>query len=383
MTFFKKTFAVLFIFIGSLYYLRIVLGIDFLSIPPKKSVVAEMKDIFSDGIPKDKSPPNKISAEAPEMRDTNSPTSLRRPNSNPSPKASPTPPLREIPPARPSQTQNQGPPNHVSPTGVLTAREAERRAKDGDAHAQAVMSIYYSLGYKTAKDIAKAAEYALLSSKQKNPLGIYRLAAMMENGDGFEKNEAEAKKLKKLSLNGLNSMQGDPYALTALGVMLFRGEGGLRQDRELAVELYKRAADMGYAPAQFNYSVALAYGQGTRKNNSESSKYWRMAYEQNYPPALKGSPVESTNDEESTDNTNFSPVRLTFQEKRDSQLSSHIKLDSNNSGSSYKIPLGISSGKRGFVKSPYAPGADLVDVRGVPSGTQVKCPFTKNTFLVP
>jgi hypothetical protein len=46
----------------------------------------------------------------------------------------------------------------------------------------------------------------------------------------------------------------------------------------------------------------------------------------------------------------------------------------------YAIPV---PSKPGFVTSPYAPKSGYVDVRGFPSGTEVKDPYTGKTFLTP
>jgi len=40
-------------------------------------------------------------------------------------------------------------------------------------------------------------------------------------------------------------------------------------------------------------------------------------------------------------------------------------------------------GKPGYVRSPYSPNSGLIDVRGYPTGTEVKDPYTGNIILVP
>jgi len=49
-----------------------------------------------------------------------------------------------------------------------------------------------------------------------------------------------------------------------------------------------------------------------------------------------------------------------------------------------ELPFGVAiPGRPGFVNSPYAAKHQLVDVTGLPTGMEVKCPYTGKLFRVP
>jgi hypothetical protein len=49
-----------------------------------------------------------------------------------------------------------------------------------------------------------------------------------------------------------------------------------------------------------------------------------------------------------------------------------------------ELPQGIAiPGRPGFVNSPFAAKHQLVDVTGLPTGMEVKCPYTGKLFRVP
>jgi CHAT domain-containing protein len=166
---------------------------------------------------------------------------------------------------------------------IMEFNDALSKADAGDCKAQAIVSIYYALGYKTEKDLGKAAEYASKSEAQNNPLGQYQLGVLTAGGDGIEKDAERGKELKVQSIEGLNTMADDPYALAALGAMALRGEG-VAKDMKKAAKLYRKSADLGYAPAQILYSMMLTKGVGVSPDASSARKYASMADAQNYHP---------------------------------------------------------------------------------------------------
>lgn len=176
----------------------------------------------------------------------------------------------------------------------MTFEEAKQRADRGDAFAQAVVALHYQLGWNTEKNPELAAKYAAASANAGEPLGQFRLGALMREGVGVPKDEERGLSLQAASFNGLYNAQ-DPYSMTAAGIMILQGKvvgQDVSQDerRRDAAALYKKAADMGYAPAQFNYAMALNEGHGVAKDAAARGRYLLQAKKERYPLAFRWMP---------------------------------------------------------------------------------------------
>ena len=112
---------------------------------------------------------------------------------------------------------------------------------------------------------------------------------MLRNGEGFTKDEKKGLELQGVAYKALKDAK-DPYSITATAIMIFQGKvAGQNIDenerRRIAAGLYKQAADMGFAPAQFNYAMALNDGHGVEKDSVLFDKYINAAIETGYPLA--------------------------------------------------------------------------------------------------
>ena len=73
--------------------------------------------------------------------------------------------------------------------------------------------------------------------------------------------------------------RGDGRALYSLGVFYDNGMRGLRVNKVLAVEYYRKAALAGDIEGAYNLGVMLRDGEGVPRNLAGASKYFRMAAE--------------------------------------------------------------------------------------------------------
>jgi TPR repeat protein len=60
---------------------------------------------------------------------------------------------------------------------------------------------------------------------------------------------------------------------------------GAPQDYTEAVHWYRKAAEQGWADAQFNLGLYCVYGRGVPKNPVVAYKWFRLAAEQSHPGA--------------------------------------------------------------------------------------------------
>jgi len=174
--------------------------------------------------------------------------------------------------------------------GVMTFDQAKQRADKGDAFAQAVVAMHYQIGWETERNVKQAAKYALASAKANHAMGLFRVGSMLRNGEGFSKDEKKGLELQGMSYKALKDAK-DPYSITAAAIMIFQGKVvgqnvSENERRRIAAALYKRAADMGYAPAQYNYAMALNDGHGVDKDPELFQQFLAKARNAAYPLAM-------------------------------------------------------------------------------------------------
>ncbi len=158
---------------------------------------------------------------------------------------------------------------------ILSFEDALASANAGDSYAQAVVAIYFGLGYMTEKNELRSKDYVMKSVKQLNPLGIYWLGVMREKGASMDRNKEQAEALYDKALPGLKKLTEDPYALAAVANITERRG----KSTEEVIAAYKRSADNGFAPSQTKCAFLLK-----SINPEEADRYAKMANQEGFNP---------------------------------------------------------------------------------------------------
>ena len=80
--------------------------------------------------------------------------------------------------------------------------------------------------------------------------------------------------------------EGEPEACYVLGMIYANGLGLIKVNHDLAFPLFTKAAEAGLVKAQFRLGIAYLNGFGTPKSETEAKKWYQLAIDKEYPPAM-------------------------------------------------------------------------------------------------
>ncbi|MDB5539771.1 MAG: sel1 repeat family protein [Devosia sp.] len=162
----------------------------------------------------------------------------------------------------------------------LTALDlALPRAEKGDAPAQTLIAEIYSKGLGVPENLASAASWYGLASKNGDPLATFELAMAYQDGRGVTKDRKRAAELFKTAADAGNMMA--KYNLGLLHVEGVYAEPSLTK----AAQLIGEAANSGIAEARYDYAGMLAEGAGVAPDPAGATEQFRLAAEDGLIPA--------------------------------------------------------------------------------------------------
>ena len=97
-----------------------------------------------------------------------------------------------------------------------------------------------------------------------------------------QQNDADRKFVEATKVKAEN---GDKISQCALAEWYANGRLGLIKDDEEAIKWYRKAAEQGFAEAQYNLGVCYGTGEGVTMDEVEAVNWYRKAADQRYAPA--------------------------------------------------------------------------------------------------
>ncbi len=147
-----------------------------------------------------------------------------------------------------------------------------RLAHGGNLRAQNAVGNLYSHGQGIETNQELGNSWYRKSAEGGFILAQFALAYNYHHGIGGAKNEALALEYYRRSAE-----QGHPYSMNNLAVMLERGQGSGRSDRQAAFDWYKKSAEAGLARGAFNTGHYLQYGSAGTADLPLAVAYFKSA----------------------------------------------------------------------------------------------------------
>lgn len=146
----------------------------------------------------------------------------------------------------------------------------------------------YENGTGTKQDAMRSVQFYRKAASLGDPHAMHRLALILQYGQlGEAKNPREAMTWLKRAAH-IAADSGYPRPIHDLA-MCFEKTGGspaVIPDERYALELYSKAATLGFAPSQYRIGLCYEHGHlGCPKNAEASIAWYSKAAEQNHPEA--------------------------------------------------------------------------------------------------
>jgi TPR repeat protein/tRNA A-37 threonylcarbamoyl transferase component Bud32 len=130
------------------------------------------------------------------------------------------------------------------------------------------------------QNYSDAASWYLKASQQDWPDAQYRLGYMYENGVGTDKDVQRAVQLYRSAAD-----HGYAEAQNLLGILYATGSDGLTEDDKQALDWYQKASDQGFAKAEKNLGDMYFFGHGVGKDYKQAMTWYGKAADQGFADA--------------------------------------------------------------------------------------------------
>lgn len=158
-------------------------------------------------------------------------------------------------------------------------------AEQGNAEAQYYLGTMIQHGHGTRAHARRAAEWYARAGRQGHALALFALGFLLYYGGGDGEGEIYAD-ANAAAPWLLHAAQRHVVPAQHLVGRMYRDGAGLPQDRQKALEWTRRAAEVGFVPAQFDAGVLLAGEPGLDKA-LEAYKWFELAARAHHPGATQ------------------------------------------------------------------------------------------------
>lgn len=156
----------------------------------------------------------------------------------------------------------------------------EKSAMEGNKFAQFSLANLYYYGNGTDQSYEQAYHWYMAATEQGQPYAAYAIAQMYANGEYVSKNESEADHNYKQALAGFLKLETDDQAddnlLYKIGRMFKLGLG-TTEDKEKALDYFKRSAALNNKNGLYEYGKALLLGNGVDQDTEQGEKLLQKA----------------------------------------------------------------------------------------------------------